>query len=100
MLTHTKFQDVDTIICRYVQRKTPDLGHTSIRTTDGAYSKIFAGPSKNIGRNRKKGKNDNCKDFCVTSKGKKNCTLTSLVNLTEILFAFIICRDIIILLLR
>ena len=28
MLTHTKFQNVDTITIRYVQRRTPDLRRT------------------------------------------------------------------------
>lgn len=31
MLTHTKFQKVDTITIRYVQRRTPDLGLTCLQ---------------------------------------------------------------------
>ena len=57
LLTHTMFQDIDTIICQWVQWRTSHLGHACLeeQLTELTY-KTFATPSKNSARNKEKKK--------------------------------------------
>ena len=54
MLTHMKFQDLDTMTCQFVQYRTLDFGHTSTRATDGNYLKNFYQPVQKKGAKRKR----------------------------------------------
>ena len=69
MLTHTKFQDVDKIICRCVQRRTPDLGHTCLQEQlTETYLKNLLPVRPKTALGLIKNKNGNCKAFCGTRK--------------------------------
>ena len=70
MLTYTKFHDVYTIICRCVQRRTPDHGHICLQEKLTELTlKSFARPFEKRGLGiRKRKKNGNCKVFCITRK--------------------------------
>ena len=57
MLTHNKFQDVDTIICRYFQWKTLCPGNTCLpEELTEITQKISASPSKNSAKKKEKKK--------------------------------------------
>ena len=54
MLTYTKVQDVCTIICRCVQRRTPDHGHICLQEKPTELIlKCFARPFEKRARNKK-----------------------------------------------
>ena len=59
MLIYTKFQDVDTTICRSVQWKTPILGHTCLEEQMMKIDyKTLASQSKNSNEKVKKKKQE------------------------------------------
>ena len=72
--SHTKFQDIDTIICLYVLMKDL-LGYSSTSTTTTDATIFLLGhlesPTRGKKRKRIKNNNGNCKAFCITRKRSK-----------------------------
>ena len=72
MLSHTKFQDADTVICRSAQCRTPSLELKIWWNLLKSFLKVC--PKTTLGRRKRKKMNENYKAFSV--KPKRNSIIT------------------------